>query len=260
MTDERKKKAVKVALNLLYPLISIALMLTVWAIAAAAIGEPLILPSIGETFRALFNLAGRGYFWRSFFASVGRALVAFICSLVIAAALVTLGKICPPLEKIISPIVTFLRAVPTMSVIFLLIIWVGPSFAPPFTTLLIIMPTTYSAIKSAVEGVDKNLLDMAKVYGVSRKKAVGKIVVPATLPPIVEASAGAMTLCVKLVIAAEVLSLTAYSLGGIMQASNVTLATARLAAVTAAAVALCYLLEFLIRLPLKIIGKKRRLG
>ena len=54
-------RAVKVV-SLLYPLITVGLVFAVWAVAAYAVDLPIVLPTIGGTFRGLGALRASAAF------------------------------------------------------------------------------------------------------------------------------------------------------------------------------------------------------
>ena len=99
-----------------------------------------------------------------------------------------------------------------------------------------------------VEGVDGELLEMAKVYGVRKSDRLTGIYIPTMFPVFVDGSRSAVSLCVKVVIAAEVLAQTTRSIGVEMQRESVMFEIADLLAWTVVAIVLSFLMEGLVTL------------
>lgn len=241
------KKGIKKYYNLIFGAAAIAVVIGVWFVAAAIVGEGMILPDPLLTVSALFTMMSAGSFWAAFGLTFLRSVVSFLASLVLAYALAVASYLFPILKKLLSPIVTILRAVPTMAIIFLLILWAGSSLAAVLVSVAIVLPMLYSGFSAAISETDVSLTEMSKVYRVPKKRMLAKFVLPGFLPSVIELSASGLSMSVKLVVAAEALAQTAKSLGQIMQLSNIYLETARLMAVALVVVVLCLILEAAVR-------------
>jgi len=124
------KIKIKPILNKLFPLLSLGLFILLWFIAAKAIGTQMILPSPGETVRRLFSLVGSGDFWLATLGTLKRSMLSFAYSFILALVLAVLSYVVKPVYKLLSPIITIARAVPTMSIILLAIIWLTAETSP----------------------------------------------------------------------------------------------------------------------------------
>lgn len=237
-----KKKILKVLPDIVYPFAAVGIIVALWAIFAAVIDMELIVPSIGATTEKLGNLLGGAAFYRA----VGNTLLRTLASFFIGAfsalvlSLVSLNKAC---FKFLSPVIKIVRSVPTMSVILLTVIWMEPATSPIFVAFLINFPIMYSGFYSAFSGVDKDLVSMSNVYGVKAKDKIFSLYLPSVAPAAFDCMQSAIGLTVKIVISAEVIAQTRYSMGIAMQAARGYLETAELLAWTLAAVVLSYLLE-----------------
>lgn len=224
-------------LDLLYPVAAVALLVIVWAIAAAAIGDTLKLPSPAETAAAFFRLIGgadSGKFWSGFGMTLLRALSAYVGAGVVAFVLAWLSRI-DGVRRALFPLFSVLRAVPTMAVIFLFLIWVKARWSPVWVAVTVLLPTMYAAFTQAFDGIDPRLEEMSRVYKVPAVKRLKQMYAPLLLPSLI----GSLTfwsLSIKLVVAAEALAMTATSLGALLYNANINFETARLLAVSLAAV------------------------
>ena len=108
-------------------------MIALYAIAAAVVGESLVLPRISEILKEAGKLAVSAEFYKALVFTLLRALAAFAAAFVVGSALAVAANRLKPLKKALAPIMTFLRAVPTMAVIFLLTLWFRSVFVLFYT-------------------------------------------------------------------------------------------------------------------------------
>ena len=243
------KKAAEIVI---YPVLAVALMLAVWAVAAAATGESLLLPTPAETAAAFVKLLKARAFWVGTGNTFARAVVAYLVCLAASVLLAAAARI-KPVRRLVSPVMTTVRSVPTMAVIFLLLLWTGSRTAPVLVAVTVMLPTMYSQFETALDSANAGLGEMSDVYRVPKLRRFTMLYVPSLAPPLVS-SATFLSLGVKLVVAAEALAMTASSLGILLMQANVALETARLMAVALAAVIIGFIVEglaALIKIPLK---------
>lgn len=233
----------RVAENILYPVAALGAVFGIWAAVSAAKNNPVILPPLGEIFAELGRLLGDADSWKAAGMTLLRILGSFALSFTAAALLAAAGVAVKPLHKFLSPIVTVLQAAPTMAVILLAVIWLDGSEVPLLIGFLICFPLLYSSIRSAIEHVDKDLLQAAELYRVSWKDKMTHIYAPEMFPLVADGARSTVSLAVKVVIAAEVLAQTKTSIGLEMQFASILFNVSTLLAWTILAIALSFLLE-----------------
>lgn len=221
-------------LNLLFPVGSVAVLVSVWAIAAAVTADRLILPSPGETAFEFFGLLGQGAFWASFAMTFVRSLLAYAAAGVLAFLLAWASRFAA-VRRALSPLMSVLRAAPTMAVIFLFLIWVRARWSPVYVAVTVLLPTMYAGFIEAFDAIDPGLAEMSRVYDVPGGVRLKKMYLPLLTPPLI-GSLHYLSLALKLVVAAEALAMTATSLGAMLYVANINFETARLLAVSLAAV------------------------
>jgi NitT/TauT family transport system permease protein len=240
----------KQAKNIVYTFLGAASIVAVWWIAAAIYDKPLLLPTPAEALRELgrelFVAPRRALFWRSFFGSLWRSLAAFAAAGVLAGVFAFAGKAFAPLRRILAPVVGVLRAVPTMSVILLLVLWAGGDRTPLFVSGLVIFPVLYSGLEGALAAVPVELEETARLYGGNAWHTFAHVYLPLSAPSFLPVAGGAASLTLKLTVAAEVLAQTRNSIGMLMQQTRVYFEIGRLMALTVAVVVASLLLELII--------------
>ncbi|MEG1612786.1 MAG: ABC transporter permease subunit [Clostridia bacterium] len=244
---EKLKFVFKKYENIFYPLISFGLFIAIWAIYSASVKIELILPSPAATFNSFFALLGLKTFWIAVGNTLLRTTISFIISFFLATFFAIIGAFCRPVHKLLEPIITILRATPTMSIILLAIIWLKSTTSPMLIAFLVVFPMCYTAIYEAIINVDGKLLEMSNVYRVKKIDIVKKFYIPSISPTLFSSAKSNISLNVKIIIAAEVLAQTRDSIGNYMQLSKIYLDTSELLAWSITAVLLSYLLEGVVK-------------
>lgn len=216
-----------------------------WIIAFYAVGNPLIVPSFGETVKSFFRYFADPAFWTAVGNSLARTLLAFVISFLLAGACAALAMLGGAFKAALKPIMVIVRTLPTMAVILIIfkITEGNRTLSPVIVTVLVLLPMIYSQFVAAAEGIDGGIKEMATVYGVSKRDRLFKIYLPLTAPNILSQTGANVSLGLKVMISAEVLVNTAQGLGGMMQENSAAAQVANLAALTVAAIVLGLLIE-----------------
>lgn len=244
--------------NIIYPVLTLGLVLLAWLVAAKIIGKELLLPSPAQTFSEFFRLLGEAVFWKAVGKTLLETLISFLISCIAAMLLAVIAVLIPVLGRLFSPIVTISRAVPTMSIILLALIWFKSGLTPLFVAFLIVFPMLYTGFYSALSNVDKELIDVTRAYKVKKLFVITDLYLPQAAPMFFDSIKNALSLNVKLLIAAEVLAGTKGTIGYMMQTAKLYLETSEILAWTIAAVILSYLLELAVSLIRKIVLRWER--
>lgn len=202
---------------------AILILAALWAVAYFAVGNELLVPSFEDCWAAFWNLWKSAGFISALFGSFLRVLIAFLISFVLAAIFAVIAYLVPAFCRIFSMIVVFLRTAPTMAVLLIILVWTSAGVAPVIVAFLSLFPMLYTAILTALSGVDENLVEMSRVYNVPLKKRIFQLYLPAALPYVMREAGAALSFSLKLVVSAEVLAATYKSLGGMMQEAKVYL-------------------------------------
>ena len=149
--------------------------------------------------------------------------------------------------RIVRPIVSVLRTLPTMAVSLVLAIWTGAKVAPIVLGVLVIMPVLYSSAAARAGTVPKELREIARLCGAGRAQRFFNVTLPYAAGGFSESLPSALSFTVKIVIAAEILMQTAGSIGILMYKAQVYYMTATLLALVAAAVIVSVALEYIAR-------------
>ena len=61
-SNDLNKREIAIISNIFYPVLALARVLAVWAIASRAYNKPILLPEPGIVLKTFFNLFGEKYF------------------------------------------------------------------------------------------------------------------------------------------------------------------------------------------------------
>ena len=247
-----KKTVKRIIENIAYPLAALGIVLAVWAICAKVKGNPLVLPMPSKVLARFFALGGEKGFWSSVGSSLLRTLICFAISFAAAMIFAVLGGLFKPLHKLIAPIVSLLRSAPTVAVILIFYAFMSSNAMSVAVGFLIAFPILYSSIYSAIVGVDKELLEMAKVYKVKPADVAFGIYLPSIAPCLFDTSKSTLSLTLKVVVAAEILACVSKSIGGKIQTANATFEIEYLLAWTLVAIVFGFALEGVVALLKKV--------
>ncbi len=242
--DPRKLKRLQNAAALLF-------WLGAWQLAAVAVGQELFLASPATTFRTLLSLLGEGAFWCSIGYSSLRIVGGFLLGLGAGVLLAVLAAWSSWVRVLLSPLASVLKAIPVASFVILAIIWAGSANLAAVISFLMVAPIVYINTLEGILRTDRDLLEMARVFGVPRRRQALYLYLPQVAPFISSACSVALGLCWKSGVAAEVIGITAGSLGERLYESKIYLNTGELFATTAVIVLLSVLFERLFLLGLR---------
>ena len=254
------KLSKKALIKLISTVASILFWVLVWAIASLKVGNEFLLPDPMLTAKRLFELASEKEFW----ISASSSLLRILMGIIIAVAFGTLGAVLSSAvsaaDSLFSPLLTVIKATPIASFICLAYLWIKPSTLPIFITALIVLPIVWSNVASGIRSVNKELIDVAKIYDFSPSKKLLRIYIPSVLPYFLAACRSSLGMAWKAGIAAEVIAPTDKAIGTEIYFAKAYFETPDLFAWTLTVIILSILIEKLLILGLSRLSKKLRIS
>lgn len=229
-----------------------AFWLLVWQRASMALGSPLLLPSPLRVLERLWALGRTAPFWLSAAFSASRIAGGFLLALAAALALAALSCRLRWAEELLSPAMLAIRSVPVASFTILALLWVSGRELSVLIVFLMALPVLYAGALAGLRAADRELLEMGRVFHLSPLRRLRFLCLPALWPSLASAASVAMGLSWKAGTAAEVIGLSAGSLGERMQQAKVYLDTADLFAYTLTVVLLSLCCERAVRYLLRL--------
>jgi NitT/TauT family transport system permease protein len=190
------------------------LIVGIWTYLSATVAKDSgVIPTPWDTVRLIAAESQKKYFYAAVFGTLTRSFFSFLISFTAAAVLAVLSNLQRWIKRLIDPLITVCRALPTAAIILILLLCVGGKALPVAVAFLVVFPLSYQNLYAAIEGTDKNLLQMADVFRVSAFGRVFGVYLPGVTPAAFSSAIAAFGLNIKVVIAAEVLGLPSVSVG-----------------------------------------------
>ena len=231
----------------IYRIFAICFWIAIWQLAATLIDQPLYLPTPMQALESLAILATQQIFWSSILATMTRVLVGLALSILLGVLLGVLGSVFYPLQVLMEPLVTTMKAVPLMSVIILALVWLKASFVPVAVCVLLCFPIIYTNVVEGINNIDVKLMEMAKLYKVKKSRIFLAITIPSIKPYLFSSIMVSVGFSWKSVVTAEVLSSPKFSMGYNLLSTKLYLDIPGLFAWTIVIVCFSLLLEMLVQ-------------
>jgi len=220
--------------------------LAVWEAGSLLVGKELLLPSPLSTLSRLAVLLTIGESWLYAGLTLLRIMSGYVIGVVAGVLLAVLTARSRFAEALLSPLRAIVKASPVTSFILLALLWLSSDLVPLFISFLMVVPMVWSATAEAILQTDVRLVEMGKLYGLSRWQIVKKIYVPSVLPQFLAACTTSLGFAWKSGVAAEIIALPQKSIGFMLYQSKLRIETVDLFAWTLLIVALSMLLEWLL--------------
>ena len=237
--------------------LSIVIWVIIWHIASVSIEQPLLLPSPIEVLKRMLELVKSSNFWHVSAMSLWRILSGFIWGVLSGVILAVLSHIIYPLRIFFSPLMSVLRATPVASFIILVWSFTGSERLPMFISAIMVLPIIYTNVLSGLDGINRELKEVARVYDFSFGDRLKTLYLPETMPYFTAALTASIGLAWKAGIAAEVLAYTASSIGRELYRAKATLEITDLFAWTMWIILLSITLEFIAKQLLRIFRRSK---
>ncbi len=248
----------KAALRKLPGGLAVLLFWTVlWALLAYFVGQELLLPSPLQVLKKLGAMAGTEAFWLATGRSILRVLAGLLSATVLGVLLAVLTTRSALARRLLAPVMTVVKSTPVASFIILALLWLGRDVLPAFITALMVLPVVWANVSAGLEAQDPQLLELARVYRLSRLRVLRRITVPSVLPHFRAALRSSLGMGWKAGIAAEVLTVPPLSIGKNIFEAKLYLETTELFAWTLTVIVLSLVIE---RILLRLAGRIGRKG
>lgn len=229
--------------------------LLAWQLAAFWTDNSLVLVGPAEAFMALARELAKFSFWDTVAASAGRIGVGFLLAFFAGFLAGGLASRCSFLREMLVFPLLLMKAAPVASLVILILIWMGVEGLTRTITFLVVFPMIYQATLTGLAAVDRELLEMAEVFGLSPWKRYLYIYRPAVYPFLSASVKTAAGMSWKAGAAAEVIGIPERSLGAELYMAKIYFDTAELFAWTAVIIFLSLLFE---KVFLWVLGKLNR--
>jgi NitT/TauT family transport system permease protein len=160
------------------------LFLLAWQFLPPALGVPsYIIPTVTDLAREFGRMVQRENLMVHVVSTVTIASAGFVIGSLLGAAMGYVLGMSVFIEKVLSPYILGLQIAPKVAFAPLFIMWLGYNAWPKLvvTILVVFFPIMVNVLQS-MKTVDRDLINLARAYSMSRMQIFWKIEVPASMP------------------------------------------------------------------------------
>ena len=221
----------------------VAFWLLVWQLASMAVGSELLLAGPAAVLVRLAQLVPTAAFWSTVGFSLARIAAGFAVAFALGLVLGLAAHRWHALAELLAPAVSFLKSVPIVCVIVLLLMWVGSVRVSAIAVFLAVFPAIYFSVLEGRSAADPGLGELLRVMGVSGWRRFLADTWQQLLPYLVATCRNACGMAWKAGVAAELIGSPRGSMGERIYQAKLLLETGDLFAWTIVVVALSWACE-----------------
>ncbi len=221
---------------------SVLLIFALWYILSL-FNNHNVIPKISTVFSTLAQILTSAEMLKNIAITFFRLFIAMSISISVGLLLGLLIVIVPKLKDIIKEMLNIFQVIPPVSVLIMAIMWFGLNGMPAiFIVVFSLIPLIAVYVIDATDNVDKKLLDMAKVFRLSKLDIIRHIYIPSIRTQFLTAIGIGLTMGAKIIVMGEVLT-TSTGIGGMITTARLNLEPESVIAWTIIMVCLYYMLE-----------------
>ncbi|MDR2103932.1 MAG: ABC transporter permease subunit [Treponema sp.] len=229
-----------------------------WELAARISGSEWILPGPLPVLKRFLLLGGTENFWYALGGTFLRVMLGIFISVPAGIIVGLIAGLDKRAGAFFSPLFSVIAATPVMSVILIAFLWLGGEQTPVFTAFLLVFPVMAANTIAGIQSADGNLRELFILYRLSLGEKLRFLYIPSLLPFITGGMESSLSLCWKVVVAAEVLVQPLRALGTGMQTAKSRLETPELFAWTIGTVAAAALSQGIFSFAFGLLKRMRR--
>lgn len=213
------------AKHILQKCIVVFLWLIIWQMISLFVRNPILIAGPVKTLKAFCTDVLKTTFWAIIGSSLLKYMAGLFAGLLVGILFAIVSYRNNFIRQFLVPAVAFAKAVPVAGFAVLLLIWWGASYLSVAISFLVTFPFFYVSTLEGLNNSDAKLLEMAQVFGFTKKAQAFYIYKEALKPFWKSAMKTCVGMSVKAGVAAEVIGLPKHSLGNALYESKIYLET-----------------------------------
>lgn len=215
-----------------YFLLSLALWLLLWELAAVRLDEPIFLPRPWNVLEAAGRIVRSETFGTVLSGSLLRIAAGFVVGTLTGVVCAVLSCRSELLAALLRPPLKLIQTVPVASFVILLLLWVDASELSMVIALLIVIPIVFENVSRGLREIDPAMREAASVFQWGALRRLRYLFLPAAAPYFLAACRAGLGMCWKAGVAAEIIGHARNSVGVQLYNAKLTLDTEALFAWT----------------------------
>lgn len=173
---------------------------------AAGIANGRLMPPPSVVGRTLWGLAASGELLTHAGATLWRVAAGFGLGALAGTVLGAVTGALPVARSLLDPTLQALRAIPSIAWVPLFILWLGIFEASKVALIAVgVFFPVYLGVAAAIQGIDRKIIEVGRVFRLSRLAMVRRVLLPAILPAWITALRSGLGLGFMFVVAAEIM-------------------------------------------------------
>lgn len=184
--------------------LSFLIAMLVWYLLSINPRTARSFPNVGLVIESISTMIGRGVFWKDIGSSLASVLLGFVFGFILSLPIAILMAWYKPVRNIIEPWIQFIRNIPPLAYVPLVVISAGVGRVPQVIVITIATFLTMTVtIYQGVLNLDPTLVKAARILGANDRDIFVRVIAPATLPFIMTAIRLGSSVALTTLIAAE---------------------------------------------------------
>lgn len=184
-----------------------AILIVVWQyLSHIGVLEGHLMPAPTVILAKIIEFAGDGSLWGHIGITLYRIFFGFLIGVVAAVIFGSLVGYFRIAEQLLDPMIQAFRSIPSLAWVPLFILWMGIAEPSKITLIAVgVFFPVYLNIVSGIQGVDRKLIEVGKIYNFSSFELIRKVILPASLPSFLVGIRSGLGLGWMFVVAAELM-------------------------------------------------------
>lgn len=228
-------------------ILSLIIIIILWKILSNFYPE-FIVPKISQIYESLKEIFFDKFLLLQIRDTLIRLLIGVSFGIILAIFVTIISSFSKIFLELLYPIIEFLQVIPPISFLILAILWFGINGKPAIMIVSISIFCIMSvSLINSIKHLDKKLLEVAKIFRLNKLKKWKFIILPALYPSFKTALIICLGTSVKLVVMAEVLTISS-GIGGEITNARLNIETEKVIAWTLIIVILYHILGGVVKL------------
>lgn len=223
--------------------ISFVLFILLWSVVAKIVDNNFVFPSLLNVINSLKDIVSDDSFFKIVWNTLFKLIVVVGVTILLSLVMGILSFKYNIFKELIAPYISIIKAIPTVALIIIILVWYDASVVPIIVGVMIIFPILYDNILNGILSIDVNLIKMSKTFDVSLRRKILELYIPSVYYHIAGGIHSLIGLAFKVIIAGEVLSQENFSIGGEILLNKVYLETSNIFAWVIVVIFLNFLIE-----------------
>lgn len=188
---------------MLYTFIGIVIPLVIYELCSVIL-KTAVLPDLFKIFANLGKVLGKSETYLNFLMTFYRLFIVLIISALLGLGLGVIAGYYEPINRLVRPTITVLKAIPTICLILVLLVFT--KLSTYIVLFLVVFPIIFDQVKEGTSEIKSRFHDELALAGKREPLKISRIIVPLSIPHLLLGVLQSLGLGLKVVIMAEILS------------------------------------------------------